>query len=93
MNTTSNAMHDATKPQPRAADNTLQPRAEAACMVNGKATGGNTPGRTGGIASTTNCCDVIQILKVKRDRYKGRDKMIQARTVQACIDELMGVWK
>lgn len=37
--------------------------------------------------------DVIQVLKRKRDRYKGRGKLIQAQTVQACIDELRWVWK
>ena len=86
-------MHDATTTQPRAADNTLQPRAEVLCVGNGKATGGNLPARTGGTASITYVSDVIGFLKAKRDRYKGRNKMIQARTVQACIDELRGVWK
>ena len=86
-------MNDATTTQPRTADNTLRTRTEGLFVGNGKATGGTLSTRTSGTASTTNCGDVIQILKAKRDRYKGRNKMIQARTVQACIDELRGVWK
>lgn len=50
-------MNDATTTQPRAADNTLQPRAEGLCVGNGKATGGNLPRGIGGTAATSNGCD------------------------------------
>ncbi len=86
-------MHDATTTQPRAADNTLQPRTEGLCVGYGETTGRDTPLRVERTSGNAQVGDVIQVLKTKRDRYKGRNKLIQAATVQACIDELRGVWK
>ena len=37
--------------------------------------------------------EVITILREKRDRYKAAGKMIEARTVQGCIDLLREVFK
>ena len=86
-------MNDATTTQPRAADNTMQPRPEGERLGYGKSIGGNLPRGIERTAQLAYCRDVIQVLKRKRDRYKGRWKVMQAATVQACTDELRGVWK
>lgn len=86
-------MHDATNPLALAPNPRLRARAEGARMAPGQTPGGNLPARTGATAGNSQVRDVIQVLKAKRDRYKGRGKLIQAATVQACIDELRGVWK
>lgn len=81
-------MNDSTKPLALAPNPRLRTQSEAARMAPGQAPGGNLPARTGATAGNAEGCDVIQVLKAKRDRYKGRGKLIQAATVQACIAEL-----
>ena len=54
-------MNDATTTQPRAADNTLQPRAEVLCVGNGKATGGDVPARIGGTACAADGGNVVTL--------------------------------
>lgn len=85
-------MHDATKTNPIAPHKAGQAGQEIR-MVGSQSLRQATPGRVGRDASLAYVSDVVSILKRKRDRYKGRDKMIQAKAVQACIDELRGVWK
>ena len=86
-------MNDSTKPLAGAACEVVRSGIEAARRAPGQAPGGNLPARTGATAGNSQVRDVIQVLKAKRDRYKGRGKLIQAATVQACIDELREVWK
>ncbi len=86
-------MHDSLNPMASPANPRVRTRAESKRLAPGQAPGGDMPARDGGTASITYVSDVIGFLKAKRDRYKGRGKMLQARTVQACIDELLGVWK
>ena len=62
-------------------------------MVERETVRGNTPAGIERNPQLARISDAISVLKRKRDRYKGRNKMIQARTVQACTDELRGVWK
>lgn len=62
-------------------------------MVERETVRGNTPAGIERNPQLARIIDAISVLKRKRDRYKGRNKMIQARTVQACIDELRVVWK
>ncbi len=62
-------------------------------MVERETVRGNTPAGIERNPQLARISDAIAVLKAKRDRYKGRNKMIQARTVQACTDELRGVWK
>ena len=86
-------MHDSTKPLARAPYPRLRTQSEAARMAPGQALGGNLPARAGATAGTANQNDALAVLKRKRDRYKTAGKLIEARTVQACINELREVWK
>lgn len=86
-------MNDATQQMANSPHLYMRTWPEVPRMAPGQAPGGNLPARAGATAGNAEVSDVIQVLKAKRDRYKGRGKLIQAATVQACIDELREVWK
>ena len=85
-------MHDATTTNP-CTSHPHGANGQVLRMVERETVRGNTPAEIERNPQLARISDAIAVLKAKRDRYKGRNKMIQAMTVQACIDELRGVWK
>ena len=86
-------MHDATQQMANSPHLYMRTWAEVPCLAQSNGTSEGVPGGVLGVTGNAQFGDVIQVLKAKRDRYKGRGKLIQAQTVQACIDELRGVWR
>ena len=91
-------MNDATTTQPRAADNTMQPRPEGLCVGNGKAPGGDMPARTGGtagIADARNAC-IVGIdpgASTGIAIFRG-GKLAALRTIEpvGIEDEILALW-
>ena len=86
-------MHDATQQMANSPHLYMRTWAEVPCLAQSNGTSEGVPGGVRGVAGNAQVSDVVAILKAKRDRYKGRGKVMQAATVQACIDELREVWK
>lgn len=85
-------MNDATTTNPRTT-HSHGAEGQVLRMVERETVRGNTPAGIERNPQLARISDALSVLKRKRDRYKGRGKVMQAATVQACIDELRGVWK
>lgn len=86
-------MHDATQQMANSPHLYMRTWTEVPCLAQCNGTSEGVPGVVLGVTGNAQVGHVIQVLKAKLDRYKGRGKVMQAATVQSCIDELRGVWK
>ena len=86
-------MHEPPNPMAVAPHSPMRRWTEGARMESGQAPGGDLPGPARRPPSTAHISDAITVLRGKRTRYKAAGKMIEARTVQGCIDLLREVFR